>query len=161
MEELKLFVENFESIIGYIALIIAFVIEIMGVVIITIGAVKAFVNYFRDAIQKTNHSIKIELGNALALALEFKMGAEILKTVVVREMTELIILGVVIVLRAILAVLIHWEIKNEKKESGEYIEEVSLFNIKKNREKKKALKKATEADIQKANESEQNKEELE
>lgn len=161
MEELKLFVGNFEDVIGYIALIIAFVIEIMGVVIITIGAVKAFVNYFRDAIQKTNHSIKIELGNALALALEFKMGAEILKTVVVREMTELIILGVVIVLRAILAVLIHWEIKNEKKESGEYIEEVSLFNIKKNREKKKALKEAREADIQKTNESEQNKEELE
>ena len=161
MEELKLFVGNFEDVIGYIALIIAFVIEIMGVVIITIGAVKAFVNYFRDAIKKTNHSIKIELGNALALALEFKMGAEILKTVVVREMTELIILGVVIVLRAILAVLIHWEIKNEKKESGEYIEEVSLFNIKKNREKKKALKEAREADIQKANESEQNKEELE
>ena len=76
-------------------------------------------------------------------------------------MTELIILGVVIVLRAILAVLIHWEIKNEKKESGEYIEEVSLFNIKKNREKKKALKEARESDIQKANESEQNKEEHE
>lgn len=144
MENLKTFVENFENVIGYIALIIAFVIEIMGVVIITIGAVKSFINYFRDSIFKTNHSIKIELGNALALALEFKMGAEILKTVVVREMTELIILGVVIVLRAILAVLIHWEIKNEKKESGEYVEELSLFNIKKNKEKRKAKALAKE-----------------
>ncbi len=144
MENLKTFVENFENVIGYIALIIAFVIEIMGVVIITIGAVKSFINYFRDSILKTNHSIKIELGNALALALEFKMGAEILKTVVVREMTELIILGVVIVLRAILAVLIHWEIKNEKKESGEYVEELSLFNIKKNKEKRKAKELAKE-----------------
>ncbi len=160
MESLKLFVENFENVIGYIALIIAFVIEIMGVVIITIGAVKAFINYFRDSILKTDHSIKIELGNALALALEFKMGAEILKTVVVREMTELIILGVVIVLRAILAVLIHWEIKNEKRESGEYIEEVSLFNIKKNREKKKAFKKAQAEEALKQEEYEK-KEELE
>ena len=160
MEELKLFVSNFESIIGYIALIIAFVIEIMGVVIITIGAVKAFINYFRDSILKTDHSIKIELGNALALALEFKMGAEILKTVVVREMTELIILGVVIVLRAILAVLIHWEIKNEKKESGEFVEEVSLFNIRKNREKKNALAKAKEEEAQQVEEI-NNKEELE
>ncbi len=156
MEELKLFVSNFESIIGYIALIIAFVIEIMGVVIITIGAVKAFINYFRDSILKTDHSIKIELGNALALALEFKMGAEILKTVVVREMTELIILGVVIVLRAILAVLIHWEIKNEKKESGEFVEEVSLFNIRKNREKKKALAKAKEEEAQQVEEINKN-----
>ena len=160
MEELKLFVSNFESIIGYIALIIAFVIEIMGVVIITIGAVKAFINYFRDSILKTDHSIKIELGNALALALEFKMGAEILKTVVVREMTELIILGVVIVLRAILAVLIHWEIKNEKKESGEFVEEVSLFNIRKNRDKKNALAKAKEEEAQQVEEI-NNKEELE
>ena len=150
MEGLKLFVENFENLIGYIALIIAFVIEIMGVVIITIGAIKSFINYFRDSILKTDHSIKIELGNALALALEFKMGAEILKTVVVREMTELIILGVVIVLRAILAVLIHWEIKNEKMETGEYIEEKSLFNIKKNREKRKALAKAKEEETQKS-----------
>lgn len=137
METFKTFVENFETSIGYVALIIAFIIEIMGIVVITIGAVKGFYNYFSDSIKKTKHNIKIELGNSLALALEFKMGAEILKTVVVREMTELIILGVIIVLRAILAFLIHWEIKNEKKESGEFYEEKSLFKLgRKNVEKK-------------------------
>ena len=72
------------------------------------------------------------------------MGAEILKTVVVREMTELIILGVVIVLRAILAFLIHWEIKNEKKESGEYYEESSLFTLGKKKIKEKDVEKKKE-----------------
>ena len=61
------------------------------------------------------YNIKISLGNSLALGLEFKMGAEIIKTVIVRSLDELLILAFIIILRAILAVLIHWEIKTEKK----------------------------------------------
>ena len=48
-----------------------------------------------------------------------RMGAEIIKTVIVHELSELGILAVIIVLRAIMALLIHWEIKNEKKEEFE------------------------------------------
>ena len=44
------------------------------------------------------------------------MGAEIIKTVIARDLQELAILGVIIGLRAILALLIHWEIKTEMKE---------------------------------------------
>ena len=44
------------------------------------------------------------------------MGAEIIKTVVARDLNELAILGVIIGLRAVLALLIHWEIKTEMKE---------------------------------------------
>ena len=48
------------------------------------------------------------------------MGAEIVNTVIVRNLTELATLAIVIALRAILSLLIHWEIKNEKKaELGE------------------------------------------
>ena len=62
----------------------------------------------------------IALGRALALALEFKMGAEIVNTVIIRDLRELAVLAIVIALRAILAALIHWEIKNEKRaELGE------------------------------------------
>ena len=43
------------------------------------------------------------------------MGAEIIKTVIVRELQELIVLAFIIALRAALTVLIHWEIKNEEK----------------------------------------------
>ena len=137
LEELKQFVTHFEDVIGYIALLIAFILEIFGIIVIAVGAIKAFYNYVRDGVKKTRHNIKIDLGNALALGLEFKMGAEILKTVVVREMTELIILGVIIVLRAILAFLIHWEIKNEKKEAGEVYHEASLINVFKRKKKDK------------------------
>lgn len=39
-----------------------------------------------------------------------------LRTVLVRELSEILIVGAIIVLRAALTLLIHWEIKNEKAE---------------------------------------------
>ena len=41
------------------------------------------------------------------------MAAEILKTVLVRNLQELVILGAVILLRALLSLLIHFEMKEE------------------------------------------------
>ena len=59
----------------------------------------------------TNADVKFALANGLATSLEFKMAAEILKTVLVREMNELMVLGAVILLRALLSFLIHFEMK--------------------------------------------------
>ena len=66
--------------------------------------------------EKAPKNVIIELGRSLALALEFKMGAEIVNTVIIKDLRELIILAIIIALRALLALLIHWEIKNEKAE---------------------------------------------
>ena len=76
---------------------------------------KIFVSTSRRALQ----NIRLDLAQGIALALEFKMGGEVLRTVVVREWSELGILGAIIVLRAMLTFLIHWEIKNEKKDMSE------------------------------------------
>ena len=49
------------------------------------------------------------------------MGAEILKTVLVRSMNEIFILGAIILLRALLSLMIHFEIKAENSHaSGEH-----------------------------------------
>lgn len=101
------FIENF-------ALLVVYLLEFMGIIVIVSGAFKAIIDYVSKAIKKEKYNFKINLGNALAVGLEFKMGAEIIKTVVVRTIDELLILGAIILLRAILAVLIHWEIKTEK-----------------------------------------------
>lgn len=92
--------------------IIAFI-ELIGILIITIGSLKAFYKYIIAMFTGRYYPIKIELGNALALGLEFKMGAEILKTLLIRDMQEIYILGAVILLRAFLALLIHYEVKAE------------------------------------------------
>ena len=63
--------------------------------------------------------IRLDLAQGIALALEFKLGSEVLRTVVVRSTSELLIAGAIVLLRAAMTYLIHWEIKNEKAEHQE------------------------------------------
>ena len=62
---------------------------------------------------------RLRLAKGMALGLEFKLGSEILRTVVVREFTEILLVGAIILLRAALTLLIHWEIKNEEQAAEE------------------------------------------
>ena len=64
------------------------------------------------------------------MGLEFKLGGEILRTVVVRDLSEIALVGSIILLRAALTFLIHWEIKNEESEHLERIEELSAAKTK-------------------------------
>lgn len=87
--------------------------ELMGSFIVAVSAVVAFAGYLKGLITRSKVNIKFELANGLALSLEFKMAAEILKTVLVRDLNELVVLGAVIVLRALLSLLIHVEMKHK------------------------------------------------
>lgn len=113
------FIEILNSIVENFALVVIAILEIMGIFVIIVGAFKSIFTYCRCSIKKKRFNIKIDIGNTLALGLEFKMGAEIIKTVVVRTLEELWILGAIILLRAVLAMLIHWEIGNEIKHRAE------------------------------------------
>ena len=84
--------------------------ELAGIAILLITVAKAIVGYFR----KDEH-LRLGLAEGIALALEFKLGGEVLRTVIVREWTELLILGAIIALRGALTLLIHWEISVEEK----------------------------------------------
>lgn len=90
------------------------ILEIMGVVIITHSAVFAFWEYIQNTFFNKKLDLKYHFATGLATSLEFKMAAEILKTVIIREMSELLVLGAVIILRAILSLLIHFEMKNNE-----------------------------------------------
>ena len=63
---------------------------------------------------KRDTHVRLTLAKGIALALEFKLGGEVLRTVIVREWSELAILGAIIALRGALTLLIHWEIKTEE-----------------------------------------------
>lgn len=89
--------------------------ELIGIVIIFVGSIRALVRMLQCIKNKQPAEIVTDLGKALSLALEFKMGAEIIKTVIIHNLEELAILGVVIIIRALLAVIIHWEIRIEQK----------------------------------------------
>ena len=79
------------------------------------SAVKAFWEYIQNSFFKKELDLQAHFANGLATGLEFKMAAEILKTVLVRELSELLILGAVILLRALLSLLIHFEMKKTHK----------------------------------------------
>ena len=116
---LENFAEAYKEILHYVAEITVSTLELIGISIIIIGSIRALVILLSRLRKKQPVNVIVDLGRALALALEFKMGAEIVNTVIVRDLKELGILAIVIALRAVLAILIHWEIKNEKKESTE------------------------------------------
>lgn len=111
---LENFVAHYKDFLHPIAEISASTLELVGIFIIIIGSFRALVKLISCLITKQPLHIVIDLGKALALALEFKMGAEIIKTVIIHNLEELAILGVVIVIRALLSFIIHWEIRSEE-----------------------------------------------
>lgn len=107
MEQVYLSAEN---LLRYIVEFSTLMLEFFGICILMFTGVKSFILWIRKS-----DAIRLELAQGIALALEFKLGGEVLRTVVVRDWAELGILGAIIALRAALTFLIHWEIKNEKK----------------------------------------------
>ncbi len=124
MEE---FVTMFKNLLHPLAEISAGILELVGIVIIIIGSCRALLRLVQCMVKKQPFHVVVDLGKALSLALEFKMGAEIIKTVIIHNLEELAILGVVIIIRALLAFIIHWEIRLEEnpksKSSGEHPQE--------------------------------------
>ena len=85
-------------------------IELVGVCVLLWAVGRAVWEMFRK-----KALLRLHLAEGIALALEIKIGSELLRTVTVREMTELYILAAVVLLRAAMTFLIHWEIKLERK----------------------------------------------
>lgn len=102
-----------ENIVVYILEVLIPICELMGICVIAISSIGAFWHYIRSLFTRTQYDVKFQLAKGLALSLEFKMAAEILKTVLVRDLEELTVLAVVIGLRALLSFLIHFEMKHD------------------------------------------------
>jgi uncharacterized membrane protein len=111
------FIAGYGNVVHRIAEFAVYTLEFIGILIIILGTINAVAMFFDNIIKKHHANIVISLGRSLALALEFKMGAEIINTVIVRDLEELGILAIVVAIRALLAFLIHWEIKAENKKS--------------------------------------------
>ena len=90
--------------------------EIIGIIVLCFTSLRAFWQCVRNVFFHADFDAQINLAKGLAMALEFKMAAEILKTVLIQSMEELYMLGAVILLRALLSLLIHYEIHLEHKE---------------------------------------------
>lgn len=92
------------------------VLDLMGIFVVAWSSLSAFWEYLQNIFRHKDFALQFHLANGLATGLEFKMAAEILKTVLVRQMSELLILGAVILLRALLSFLIHFELRATQRE---------------------------------------------
>lgn len=119
-------IQLLENVMKYLVETAILIFEFMGVGIIIFSGLKGFYHYIRRSPE-----MRITLAQGLAIGLEFKLGSEILKTVIVREWTEIVTVAGIIALRAALTFLIHWEIKEEHKDKLEHEHELYEAELRK------------------------------
>ena len=93
--------------------------ELSGILIVLQSGAFAIYEYVLTAFFHRRVNFQTHFGRGLVAALEFKTAAEILKTVLVRELSELLVLGAVILLRAVLSLLIHYEMRHGDRDTQE------------------------------------------
>ena len=104
---------EFEKILHIVVTCFIHVLECIGILIIMVGGLRTFISYVRSGFNADRHDIKLGFARSLAFSLEFKLAGEILRTVITKTISEMYVLGAIILLRAILTVVIHYEIKFE------------------------------------------------
>ena len=107
--------EILEVLLHHIANVAIVAFEFVGVCVLILSGIIGVYNYVRK-----DPSTQLKLAKGMAMGLEFKLGSEILRTVIVRDLSEIAIVGCIIVLRAALTFLIHWEIKEEEAQHNEH-----------------------------------------
>ncbi|NMB15969.1 MAG: DUF1622 domain-containing protein [Firmicutes bacterium] len=89
--------------------LLAVLLELMGAFVILRSALVAFGRFLRFS----GDSIGLPLAHGLALGLAFLLGSEILLTATARNMKDVAMIGGVFLLRALMSLLIHWEMGQE------------------------------------------------
>ena len=107
---METFIQTVETYFESFVRLVILLLECLGVVTLIGAALRAITDMFRK-----KEPTRLKLAEGISLALEFKLGSEVLRSVLVRSLDELAMLGAVVVLRAAIAFLLHWEIKTEQK----------------------------------------------
>ena len=104
--------------------------EAIGVFIITLAAIRGIFEFLKNKFNFRDDDVAINFAKAMSLSLEFKLAAEIIKTVVIRTLDEFIILAAVAVLRVALTFVLHWELKHGTKSlDDDYTEELEACKL--------------------------------
>lgn len=91
-----------------------FFFEIVGVIVLVVAGVRGVILYLKR--DKRTH---LELAHGMSMALGFLLGGEILGSVLASDWRICLNIGALVVLRAAIVVLLHWEGRNEQKELEE------------------------------------------
>lgn len=82
--------------------------ELIGLLVVAVTMVKAVVGWL------AKREISVELDEGLSLSLGFLMAAEILKTILIRDLAGAKLVFAIFGLRALMSLLLHYEMKQER-----------------------------------------------
>lgn len=99
---------NLLSVLTDLAIVI---IEFLGLLVIIVTGVKAFWEWV-----KKDERTRLHLSEGLSTALSFLLCGEILRTILFHDLSEVLLIGSIVILRVALTLLIHWEAGKEKEE---------------------------------------------
>jgi uncharacterized membrane protein len=103
-----------ETLINNVMLLMVIILEIFGAVVVMYGSTLTFFRFIHSHME--GRQIRLTFARYLVFGLEFKLAGEIIRTVIVRSYQEVAILAAIIVLRATLNFIVHWEMKQEESE---------------------------------------------
>ena len=86
------------------------ILELIGVALILYAGIRGIVEFVRHCPRA-----QLRMAGTMAFALEFKLGGEILRTLLVRELEEIFIVACIIALRGVLNFMIHRDIHEQER----------------------------------------------
>lgn len=104
--------------------IIAWVIDLIGITILLIAAVRFLVRYVMFEYERLSgmmcvihiRDLRLQLGSYILLALEFMIVSDVIHTAVSRTMDDLLLLGLLVVIRTALSYFLSLDLKEAQKE---------------------------------------------
>ena len=91
------------------------ILEFFGTSVLLVTGIISMIKWL-----KKSPDVRTTISQGILLALAFKMGGEVLRTVIATETTELVSIFAIILLRGLVAAMIYWEITKEAKIEAMY-----------------------------------------
>lgn len=107
-------IEAIEHLLHDLIHVSALLLEAVGVFIILGTALRTGL-----CVIKHKGKVGLMLGKGISLALEYLLASEVLHTLIAKDTSSLLLVGMTMVLRAAMTLLIHWETHSEEKHMKE------------------------------------------
>ncbi|NLY45784.1 MAG: DUF1622 domain-containing protein [Tissierella sp.] len=100
-----------ETLVSYVA----YAMEIIGIIIIIISGIKALYIFIKDGFKFNNMSVSLTIAEGLSMSLGFLLAAEIVLSIMIKTVPNLIVLVGIAALRVGLTFVLLWEITQFEK----------------------------------------------
>ena len=111
---------------------VAFGLELVSISIIVLSGIKAFYSFIKGGFKFNNMRVSLIIAEGLNMSLGFLLGAEIISSIVIKTIPNLVVLFGTAALRIGLTFVLHWEIGqyekvlDEKDPKGAYYKDTHL-----------------------------------